>query len=247
VVSALAREDYEDLIAAGLKPTLDDFDRLNQIALRLTDGAETTARNFPRIGWAGDIPFFQPTCAAFAWYLQFVDRTNLDVATKDACWFFALANGRVYGAFDDLDDAKAISNAVNDWLASLPVTRDEIARACRFAATGFDDAVAGKTLTEAAADAQKTDEMKREESLGGLHECVTVAASLTGIAPDKLMQETPDRLKAMIDEVRELHDKGDRDGGKGKRQKDYDMTLREIRKRLMAEKEAQNAEANDGK
>ena len=58
MVSELARGDFEDLQAEGLKPTLEDFDRLNQLALRLTDGSETTAANFPRIGWAGDVPFF---------------------------------------------------------------------------------------------------------------------------------------------------------------------------------------------
>jgi len=244
VVSALAREDYNDLIDDGLKPTLDDFDRLNQIALRLTDGAETTSRNFPRIGWAGDIPFYQPTCAALAWYLECVDRADFDTATKDACWFYALNHGRDAQAFDDLVSSRVVLGAVNKWLSSLPVTRDEIARACRFAATGFDDAVAGKTPAESAADADKTDETKREESLGGLHECVTIAAALTSIAPDKLMRETPDRLRMMIDEVRALHDKGDRDGGSGKKQKDYDMTLREIRKRLTDEKDA---EADNGK
>ena len=74
MISQLAKGDYEDMIAAGLPATLEDFDRLNCIALRLTDGSETTAANFPRIGWAGDVPFFQPTCIAISWYLQFVER-----------------------------------------------------------------------------------------------------------------------------------------------------------------------------
>ena len=57
MISKLAKGDFEDLQAQGLSPTLEDFDRLNQIALRLTDGAETTCANFPRVGWAGDVPF----------------------------------------------------------------------------------------------------------------------------------------------------------------------------------------------
>ena len=49
MVAELAREDYQDLIAEGLKPTLDDFERLNQLAVRLEDGAETTPANHPRL------------------------------------------------------------------------------------------------------------------------------------------------------------------------------------------------------
>ena len=48
MISELARGDWEDLKAQGLNPTLEDFDRLNQIALRLTDGAETTCANLDR-------------------------------------------------------------------------------------------------------------------------------------------------------------------------------------------------------
>ena len=47
MISELARGDWEDLKAQGLNPTLEDFDRLNLVALRPTDGAETTAANFP--------------------------------------------------------------------------------------------------------------------------------------------------------------------------------------------------------
>lgn len=237
MVSQLAKGDYEDMMADGLSPTLEDFDRLNRLAMRLTDGAETTAANFPRVGWAGDVPFFQPTCAAFAWYLQFVERSDFDTATKDACWFFALANGRVLGAFDDLDDAKQITNAVNDWLASLPVTRDEIARACRYAAVGFDDAEPAKADAAKASDAAKSDAEKREESLANLDAAITTAAALTGIAPSALMSETPSRLARMVEAVRANNPMG---GGEtrdvAKLRADYDLTYREIRRRLVAEK-----------
>ena len=90
MISDLARGDYDDFVEKGLNPTLDDFDRLNSLALRMTDGAETTAANFPRVGWAGDVPFYQPTYQAFAWYLTYCDRLA-DPFEKDAAWFYALA------------------------------------------------------------------------------------------------------------------------------------------------------------
>ena len=83
MIAPLARGDFEDLQAQGLNPTLEDFDRLNQIALRLTEGAETTSANFPRVAWAGDIPFFEPTIQAFIWYHEYASRTAANVDTED--------------------------------------------------------------------------------------------------------------------------------------------------------------------
>jgi len=241
VISPLAKGDYEDMIADGLKPTLEDFDRLNQIALRLTDGAETTAANFPRVGWAGDIPFYQPTCAAFAWYLECVDRADFDTAFKDACWFYALAHCRDDCPFYEMHSPRMITEAVNRWLKTLNVTRDEIARACKYAAVGFDDAEASKPDAVKVADAKKTADEKREESLANLNENMTVASALTGIAPADLMRETPSRLAKMVEAVRANNPMG---GGEtrdvAKLRADYDLTFREIRLRLIADKEAAN-------
>lgn len=51
MVADLARDDWNDLRTEGLNPTLDDFDRLNQLAVRLEDGAETTLPTSPhRLG-----------------------------------------------------------------------------------------------------------------------------------------------------------------------------------------------------
>lgn len=245
MISQLAKGDYEDMIAAGLPATLEDFDRLNCIALRLTDGSETTAANFPRIGWAGDVPFYQPTCIAISWYLQFVERAPLDGATKDACWWFALQHGREISAFAGMETPGHICTAVNKWLGSLPVTRDEIARACRYAVSGFDDATPAKTPAKEAEDANLTDLEKREQSIADISLSVSCAAASTGIESDVLLKETPSRLALMVAESRRLHhdDRGiTRD--ERKLRADYDMTRREIIIRLRAEKSAKDAKEN---
>ena len=241
MISDLARGDYDDFVEKGLKPTLDDFDRLNSLALRMTDGAETTAANFPRVGWAGDVPFYQPTYQAFAWYLTYCDRLA-NPSEKDAAWFYALAHCREMGAFKGLTDRAAIKNAVNAWIATLPVTADEIRRACRYAASGFDDAEAGHTDAEAA----KTDEEKKQENLDALHRKLLTAAAVSGISPDELDTMTPASLREIERIAKEKN--GERLGlDKTAMQKDYDLARREIHKRLVAEKEArEKQEAENG-
>ena len=240
MVSELARGDWEELREQGLEPTLDDFDRLNQIALRLTNGAETTAANFPRVGWAGDVPFFEPTFQAFAWYNRFAARAAADDETAVTLWAFALAHAREPRFFDGLTEPDAIDRAVSAWASSLPATRDEVARACRWAACGLDDArpaVAGDARSDAAAqDADprfRADRTEAAKNLSALESRLADACA----APSDLECETPSRLERIREAAAvEMGRPLGRD--EARLHADYDLTLREIRRRLVAERDA---------
>lgn len=228
MVSELARGDFEDLQAEGLNPSLEDFDRLNQLALKLTDGAETTAANFPRIGWAGDIPFFQPTMQAFSWYHTFAERAAANEETKSTFWAFALAHGRLPHFFDALTTPEAIDKAVSSWVEKLPVTREEVFRACRYAAIGFEDAQAAQRDGDVTHRANKQEAAK---NLSALEERLAEACTALKVAPDALQCETPSRLdlireKAAVELGKELKK------NEALLHADYDLTLREIRRRL---------------
>ncbi len=258
MVSELAKGDWEDLRDEGLAPTLEDFDRLNLIALRLKDGAETTCANFPRVGWAGDVPFFEPTIQAFAWYHQYAVRAAANVETETSLWAFALAHAREPHFFDSLTTPEAIDKAASKWAASLPVTRDEVVRACRYAATGFDDAVAGgrgtgngERGTGNPAHRSATDEAAR--NLANLEQRLALACAELHANPADLALETPSRLDLIREQAAvELGKPLTKD--EARLQADYDLTLREIRLRLKAEKltaekvrdSAANGERHDG-
>lgn len=249
MVSKAARDDFEDLKAQGLNPTLDDFDRLNQLAVRLTDGAETTCANFPRVGWAGDVPFFQPTLAAFAWYHGYAARLAEDDETANTLWFFALAHGREVRTLSSLRARDDIERAVKEWAESLPVTRDEVVRACRYAVTGFNDAVAAKN-DDGRAGAPRTplfraDRSEAAKNLKRVEEQLVAACAALKCPPDALMGETQSRLDALCEAAAvELGKTVTKD--QAKLQAAYDFTLREITKRLKAEKETSAAkEAED--
>lgn len=223
------------MIEDGLDPSLSDFDRLNTIALRLTDGAETTAANFPRIGWAGDVPFYQPTCVAITWYLTYIKRLDLDITQENLCWYYALAHGRDVSYFQDLHTRDKILKTVDDWIATLPVTVDEITRACRYATVGFDDAKAAKTPQKIEEEKLKTEDDINKDTIVAVEERLTTASSLTGIKIDDLKKETPSRLDEMIADVKKLHKDGLIKDTSGLRAA-YDLTYREIRQRLWEQK-----------
>ena len=250
MVSELAKGDWEDLRDEGLNPTLEDFDRLNLIALRLTDGAETTCANFPRVGWAGDVPFYEPTFQAFAWYHQYAVRAAANAETENTLWAFALAHAREPRFFDALTTPAAIDKAASAWAAKLPATRKEVYRACRYATTGFDDAEAG-TAANPPKRRAATDEAAR--NLANLEERLARACAELKANPADLMAETPSRLDLIREQAAiELGKPLTKD--EAKLQADYDLTLREIRLRLKAEKltaekirdAAANGERHDG-
>lgn len=237
MVSELARGDWEDLKAQGLNPTLEDFDRLNLLALRLKDGAETTAANFPRIGWAGDVPFFEPTIQAFAWYHTYAVRAAANTDTEDTLWAFALAHAREPHFFDALVTPKAIDEAASKWAAALPVTKEEVVRACRYAARGFDDAEPANSNSNSHSNSSvlhRLDSEKAARNLANLEDRLAKACAVMHCSPADIQMETPSRLN-MICEAAAVELGRPTGKDEARLRAEYGLTLREIALRLRRE------------
>lgn len=242
MVSKLAKSDFERLQAQGLKPTLEDFDRLNQLAVRLTDGKETTNANFPRIGWAGDAPFFEPTLASFAWYYGTALPLAANPDTEDTFWAFSLAHARTAGFFDALTSPRVVSDAVAEWVEKIPATREEVLRACRYAAKGFDDAVAANPNGNPAHRATRE---IAAENLSRIEAQLRAACGRLHIAPRELMGETQSRISAICEAAGiDLGRAMSRD--EAELQAEYDLTFREIYERLEDEKKKSEKSDNRG-
>lgn len=238
MVAELARGDFEDLQAEGLHPSLDDFDRLNQLALRLEAGAETTPANAPRIGWAQDVPFYEPTAGAIMWLQDYARRVPCDTETQQVFFYYALAHGRTPEIFEGLKEPKVIQREVKEWLRRLPCTEEEIERACHYAAWGFDDAEPAMTKMRKAY-LQRKNKTVAAENMERLERVMANAAAASGFSYADLLACTPSRLNAMV--VASQIEAGmqvSRDVAK--LQVDYSCTLDEIRTRLLAEKEREN-------
>ena len=233
-----AQRPQRFLRAEGLQPTLDDFDRLNQLALRLEDGAETTPANHPRIGWAGDVPFHEPTAAALMWLQDYASRLDGDDARQSA-FYFACAHATDPSAFDGLETPQDIRRAVKKWLRRTPCTVREMARACHYAAWGYDDAVPAEAEL-AKKNREKSGKDRAARNMDRLERLAVSAASLTGLAYSELLAQTPSRLNAMVVAVQI-------EGGAclkpdvAKMQVQYAVTLNEIRERLARERATSQA------
>lgn len=234
MVADLARGDFEDLKAQGLNPTLDDFDRLNQLALRLEDGAETTPANHPRIGWAGDVPFHEPTACALMWLQDYASHVKCDAETRQTFFYFACAHATDPSAFDGLETPRQIEKAVKKWLRKVPCTEREMARACHYAAWGFDDAVPAPSKMRME-HMRRTGKSAAAANLDRLERVMAQAAASVGFSYLDLMAQTPSRLNALVVAAQvEAGATVSRDMAKA--QVDYMSTLAEIRGRLERER-----------
>jgi len=172
------------------------------------------------------------------------------VETENSLWAFALAHAREPHFFDALVTPEAIDKAAAAWAASLPATRDEVVRACRYAARGFDDAEAAKNdLAESGNPVHRADASAAAHNLAELEKVLARAYAKLGLMPADVQCETPSRLERLVEAAAvELGKEMKPD--EARLQADYDLTLREIVARLKAEKSAAekvgNAAAHDG-
>ena len=132
--------------------------------------------------------------------------------------------------FDALSTPEEIDRAASAWAASLPVTRGEVARACRYAALGFDDAKPAEP--GAGRDPRfRADRSAAAKNLAALEDRLARACAALHATPDELKCETPSRLERLCEAAAvELGKPLTRN--EPQLRADYDLTLREIRRRL---------------
>ena len=239
MISQLAKDDIADLRAEGLQPSDEDVIRLNALALKISDGPETTAYNAPRFAVAGGKVFWEPTMAALFWY-AYAKRYADDEATEDWFFAFACAHGRERGYLDGLRDPEEIQYALGCFIGSCTATKAEVVNAVYYASVGIDKVDAEKTGMAKAREKDQTPDERERRNYAALEERLAEAAAATGLTFDDLMIQTPSRLCGMIYAA---HVQAGMELTKvsAKTHADYLATLDAIAKRLRDEKAARVA------
>lgn len=184
----LAKHDLEKLRAKGINPTDADVVRLNDLAVLLERGKETTAANFPRVAFAGNIALHEPTCAALAWWWQYGKDAFADVQSQLRTHYFAMAYARRPEVFRDLTEPKDIRRAVRTWLKGVGATDGELFRAMMYVKCG-------EVIAEDP-DAKEPDE---GETLKRLEVLMLAASGDAGISREDAAGYTQSELVRLID------------------------------------------------
>lgn len=234
MISQLAKDDLEDLRAEGLAPTDEDIIRLHALALRITNGPETTAATAPRFAVVGGVVFWELTLAARYW-LNFACRFAKDDATDFWLFAFASANGRRRGYLSALQDPGEIERALGSFLGKISATRAEVENALNFVAYGHDDVKPEPTDMAKASKADEMPDDRKARNLQRMEKLLAEAAAATGLTFDDIMMQTTSRLRAMIYEANVLAGM-ELTRTSARANADYLATYNAIASRLRAEK-----------
>jgi hypothetical protein len=241
MTSQLAKEDLDDLRAEGLIPSDEDVITLHALALKISDGPETTAYNAPRFAVVGGKVFWEPTMAALFWY-AYAKRYADDEATEDWFFAFACAHGRERGYLDGLRDPDEIQCALGCFIGSCTATKAEVVNAVYYVSVGIDEVKPEKTELAKQREKNELPTDRERRNYREMEERLAKAAATTGLTYDDLMIQTPSRLRGMIYAA---HVEAGMEMTKtsAKAHADYLATLNAIEKRLRAEKAERDAKA----
>jgi len=232
MISLLAREDLQDLRDEGLQPTDEDVIRLHALALRVSDGPETTAACAPRFAICGGLVIWEPTLAAWDWY-KYAKTFAGEDAVEEMMFAFACVHGRERGYLENLRDPAEIEKTIGTFIGTMTATKAEITRAVNYVVMGYDDVVPEKTELAKKREAEEDERIKDNYSF--VEAILTRAASATGLTYEDIMIQTPSRLNAMIYNAKVLAGMKMSESS-SRAHADYLATLHAIRKRLTEEK-----------
>lgn len=185
MLSQLAKADLDALRKSGFAPTDEEVVRLNDLALEIERGKDTTPANHPRFAFAGSVVLHEPTIGAIEWWEQF---------GKDAAWtndgklmtyFFMMAHARKVDYLSTLDSPSAIRKAVKEWKRRVDATQEELWRACLYVKHGAESA-GGDPVVHTS--------LSEDETLDVLWNDLIQAAGALHIHPDELKTLTHSAL-----------------------------------------------------
>ena len=107
----------------GFKPTDEEVVKLNDLAVRIERGKETTPANMPRVGFAGSVVLHEPTIGAIEWWNDFGHDAAWTNDGRLETYFFMLAHARSLDYLMSLQRPKDIRNAVRKWKKRVDATQ----------------------------------------------------------------------------------------------------------------------------
>lgn len=184
MLSKIAKIDLEQLRKNGFNPTDEEIIKLNDIAIRIENGKNTTPANMPKMAFAGSVVFHEPTIGALEWWFN-IGRDAFDSLSGQLfTHYFMLAHSRKLDVLTQLDNVKDIKKAVKEWKKKIDATEDELFRAMMY--------VKGENIDEL--HDEKKENLTDDEIMNKLWMTVISAAGALGVIPSDLKTITQSEL-----------------------------------------------------
>lgn len=192
MLSKLAKADLESLRSAGYSPTDEEIIRLNDLAIRIERGKETTPANMPRIAIAGNVVLHEPTIGAMEWWQNYGKDASFSCDGRLMTYYFCLANADKLEYLNSLTVNSEIRSAVKEWKRKSSATEDELWRALCWVKYGDGD------IDDNPGKDEIRSSMDDEQQMDMLWMTVIAAAGALGMTPDQLKTCTQSELVASL-------------------------------------------------
>lgn len=193
MLTELARIDIENLKQNGYEPTLEEIIKLNDLAIRIEKGKETSPHSSPRFAIAGNVVLHELTIGAEIWWNEIGKDVFLTDKGKLNAYFFLHAMAKDVEGLNDLKTPKEIKKTVKQWLKKVDATESELWRALLWVKFANEDY---STLQTDKIEIEHS--LKDEKTLEILWTTVISSAGVLGITPKELMTYTQSQIMGML-------------------------------------------------
>ena len=184
--SELAKNDLKRLRDEGYDITDEEIIALNDLAIQIEVGKDTTVANHPRFAFAGNVVLHEPTVGALEWWWSYGKDAAWTTKGKLNTYYFMLAHARDINLLAPLQRPADINKAVQIWLKSVSATDAELFRALLYVKHG----------TQEANDENKN--IDDNEYLDSIWNLIIICSGQMGVKPDDLKTCTQTQLMRLI-------------------------------------------------
>ena len=190
MLSKMAKNDLMSLREQGYQPTDEEIIKLNDLALKIERGKETTPVNMPRIAVVGNVVLHEPTIGSIQWWENFGKNSSYGDEMKMMVYYWTLTYATEVDYLNKFKSHREIFKEVKKWSKKLTCTEEQLWKGLLWVKFGGDN--------ENPNDQKVKEILDDEQTMNYIWSIVLKVSSSTGIKVEELMTRTQTELSYML-------------------------------------------------
>ena len=186
----MAKNDLMSLREQGYQPTDEEIIKLNDLALKIERGKETTPVNMPRIAVVGNVVLHEPTIGSIQWWENFGKNSSYGDEMKMMVYYWTLTYATEVDYLNKFKSHREIFKEVKKWSKKLTCTEEQLWKGLLWVKFGGDN--------ENPNDQKVKEILDDEQTMNYIWSIVLKVSSSTGIKVEELMTRTQTELSYML-------------------------------------------------
>ena len=186
----MAKNDLMSLREQGYQPTDEEIIKLNDLALKIERGKETTPANMPRIAVVGNVVLHEPTVGSIQWWENFGKNASYSDEMKMMVYYWTLTYATEVDYLNKFKSHREIFKEVKNWSKKLTCTEEQLWKGLLWVKFGGDN--------DNPNDQKVKEILDDEQTMNYIWSIVLKVSSSTGIKVEELMTRTQTELSYML-------------------------------------------------